>query len=125
MEPGSAAERADLEAGDVIIAFDGEPITGAADLRNKTGLAPVGTSAALTVLSEGQQREVKVAIEESTNATAASPATIERLQGVEFRDFDPQHPLYGRIEGVLAAAVSRRAARRSAAGCARATSSWR
>ena len=105
VEPGSAAERAGLEAGDVITAFNGEPITGAADLRNKTGLAPVGTSAALTVLSEGRQREVKVAIEESSTATAGSPVTIERLQGVEFRDLDPQHPLYGRVEGVLTAAV--------------------
>ncbi len=105
LEPGSAAERAGLEAGDVITAFNGEPITGAADLRNKTGLAPVGTSAALTVLSDGRQREVKVAIEESSTATAGSPVTIERLQGVEFRDLDPQHPLYGRVEGVLTAAV--------------------
>ena len=105
VEPGSAAERAGLEAGDVITAFNGEPITGAADLRNKTGLARVGTSAALTVLSEGRQREVKVAIEESSTATAGSPVTIERLQGVEFRDLDPQHPLYGRVEGVLTAAV--------------------
>ena len=72
VEPGSAAERADLEAGDVIIAFDGEPVTGAADLRNKTGLAPVGTSAALTVLSEGRQRDVE-GCDRRIDATRARP----------------------------------------------------
>jgi serine protease DegQ len=106
VEPGSAAERAGIEAGNVIVEFNGEPLTGAGDLRNKVGLSPVGTTVALTVIAEGARRRVEIPIVASAATAANGEQTIEQLQGVEFRNLEPGHPLYGRVAGVLVASVA-------------------
>ena len=110
VEPGSAADEAGIEAGNVIVGFNGEPVMGSGDLRNKVGLAPIGTTVALTVLADGREQRVEVPILEGSATAAAASAgggrTIEQLQGVEFRNLDPAHPLAGRVEGVLVASVA-------------------
>jgi Do/DeqQ family serine protease len=53
--PGSAAEKAGLRRGDVIIAVDGRPIVSAGQLRARVGLMPVGQSVALEVLRDGDR----------------------------------------------------------------------
>lgn len=50
----SAAEKAGIKSGDVVIAVDGRPVKRAADLRNKVGMAPVGEKVTLTVLRDGK-----------------------------------------------------------------------
>jgi S1-C subfamily serine protease len=50
VEPDSAAARADLRAGDIIIALDGEPLTGADDLVRALTGNKIGRSLALDVL---------------------------------------------------------------------------
>jgi len=42
VEPGSPAERAGLQVGDVVTAVDGRAVLGSADLRNRIGLTPAG-----------------------------------------------------------------------------------
>jgi S1-C subfamily serine protease len=54
-----------LQAGDVIIAVDGLPVRGAADLRNRIGLTPIGRSVDLTILREGARRTLDIRIEQS------------------------------------------------------------
>ena len=44
VEPDSPAEQAGIQAGDVIVAFNGERVEGSADLRNKVGLFRLGES---------------------------------------------------------------------------------
>jgi S1-C subfamily serine protease len=107
VEPGSAAEKAGIEAGDVIVSFNNEPVTGSGDLRNKVGLAPVGTTVTLGVVADGERRRIEVPIlESSATATASSGAgTAEQLPGVTFRNLDPSHPLAGRVRGVVVARI--------------------
>jgi Do/DeqQ family serine protease len=65
VEAGSAAKRAGLQAGDVILAVDGQPVRGASDLRNRIGLMPIGRNIDLTILREGAQRTLSVRLAQS------------------------------------------------------------
>jgi serine protease DegQ len=103
--PESPAARAGLEAGDVIVEFNGEPVTGSADLRTKVGLSAVGTTVTLGVVRQGRPLELQARIEEGAQPATASE-TVESLQGAEFRNLEPTHPQYGSIDGVLVARVT-------------------
>jgi len=59
---GSAAMKARIKAGDVILAVNGKPIKGSADLVRKIGAFPPGTVVNLRVLRDGTQRTVSVAL---------------------------------------------------------------
>jgi S1-C subfamily serine protease len=111
VEPGSSAEQAGIEAGDVIVAIDGEPIDGSADLRNQIGLIRAGESVAVTTLRDGERRTVNatVAPEESATATAArsaEPASVSLLAGATLSELPSDHPAYGRVQGVWVSAVA-------------------
>ena len=70
--PNSPAERAGLRSSDLIVAVNGSPIHGAADLRNRIGLSPIGDEVTLTIDRGGVQRQVAVRI-------GRAPAERERL----------------------------------------------
>jgi serine protease Do len=59
---GSPAERGGIQKGDVVIAADGVHIRGAAGLRNKLGLTPVGERVQLTVKRNGVTQIVAVEV---------------------------------------------------------------
>jgi serine protease Do len=61
----SPADRAGLQPGDVVVAVDGKPVEGAAQLRNELARAAVGSEIRLAVLRDGQRSEVKVRVEEA------------------------------------------------------------
>lgn len=62
--PGTPADRAGLKPYDVIVAVDGSPIDGAADLRNTISLKGAHVSVALDVLRDGQPQQVKATLDE-------------------------------------------------------------
>jgi serine protease DegQ len=105
VEPGSAAEKAGIEPGDVIVEFNGESIDSYTDLKNAVGLLRIGSTVDVTLIRDGQRKSVEATIGESEGTFAAaggeSGRTIEKLQGAEFRTLDPRDPQYGKIEGVL------------------------
>lgn len=53
VQPGSAAAQAGLRQGDVITAFNGEPVNESNELRNRVANTPPGTEVTLTVQREG------------------------------------------------------------------------
>jgi Do/DeqQ family serine protease len=55
IEPDSAAARAGLLPGDVVVAVDGRAVTSAADLRNRIGLMRIGTRMEIEVLRRGER----------------------------------------------------------------------
>ncbi|MED5388247.1 MAG: DegQ family serine endoprotease [Pseudomonadota bacterium] len=82
----SAAAKAGIKSGDVVIAVDGRPVKRAADLRNIVGMSPVGEKVTLTVLRDGKQRKMTAVISESTQQTAGGEAISKFLEGASLRD---------------------------------------
>jgi serine protease DegQ len=105
VEPDSPAEQADIHAGDVIVEFNGLPVDGSADLRNMVGLVRLGDTAELELIRDGRRQRVEATIGRAAALTANSGATIEKLQGAEFRNLDSTHPQFGDLEGVIVASV--------------------
>jgi S1-C subfamily serine protease len=60
VDPDSAATRAGLADGDVIIAFDGEAVTGIDDLHRLLTDERIGAASALTVLHHGRRRQLTI-----------------------------------------------------------------
>jgi len=60
VEKDSPAERAGLEAGDVITEIDGKEVLSASDLRNRVALRESGSKLALTYLHQGQRMAVSL-----------------------------------------------------------------
>jgi len=111
---GSPAEAAGVQKGDVVTAFRGEPITDASGLRDKVADTSIGTEATLTVLRDGQSKDLTVKIgslEEAVKKMAAAaqerlgvvvrPVTdqeaqqygMQQPQGVAIESLDPKGPL--------------------------------
>jgi S1-C subfamily serine protease len=65
VEGGSPAERAGLREGDLIVAFDGQPVAGVDDLHRLLTEARVGMPTALTVFRGAERLELGVVPEES------------------------------------------------------------
>jgi serine protease Do/serine protease DegQ len=66
---GSAAEKAGIEVGDVIVSIDGSRVKSASDLRNTVGLKRSGDSVKVDVLREGKRRQFTATLSE-VNSTA-------------------------------------------------------
>jgi serine protease Do len=73
VQPGSAAERAGLQPGDVILKYDGKPIGAAGELSALVGQAAPGEKAKLEILRKGQTREL------SATLGAAQAEAVEKL----------------------------------------------
>ena len=72
VESGSPAEKAGIEAGDIITRFEGRPIEKASDLPRLVGNAKPGTRSPITVFRRGQARDLNIAIAELEPDQAAS-----------------------------------------------------
>ena len=62
---GSAAERAGVKRGDVITAFNGQPVRDTNTLRNRVADAGPGTTADLAVVRDGAERHLTVKLDEA------------------------------------------------------------
>jgi S1-C subfamily serine protease len=67
IEPGSPAQRAGLLEGDVIVAYDGRPITGIDDLHKLLTEAQMGVRSTLTVIRRTEILFLDIVPEESTH----------------------------------------------------------
>ncbi len=97
---GSAADKAGLKVGDVIVALDGKPVTNSADLRNKIGMMRVGQQINLKIIRNGKERKVKAAIGEPQAQKMDAGDIDKRLSGAKLGAIDADHPLFGQVEGI-------------------------
>jgi S1-C subfamily serine protease len=64
VEPGSPAEKAGVQPGDIIVALDAEPVTGADDLVRLLTADKIGRTVTLDILRDQERRSIPVKAEE-------------------------------------------------------------
>ena len=118
----SPAEKAGLESGDVIMAFNGEELEDSSDLRNSVGLLSPGAEADITYIRDGKRRTTRItveAVEEDRDVLDASVAddipSMESFSGATITGIPDDLDLRGGDEGVYISNV-RRASRAARAG---------
>jgi serine protease DegQ len=107
VEPDSAAARAGVKAGDVVVALNGAPIADSTELRNRIGLTRADETVKLGIRRDGLpiDVDVRVVAAEPERAATRAPATGNKLDGAELRDLDRSDPRYRSFQGVLVATV--------------------
>ena len=84
VESGSPADKAGLEAGDIIVRFDGKSIDKAADLPRLVGNTKPGTRSTLTVFRRGTHKDLVITVAELEPVKVAkvpTPAAETKLPG--------------------------------------------
>jgi serine protease Do len=98
VNPGTPAQKAGLEAEDVVVALDGQPIESAKDLTRSVGFKRPGTAVALTVYRQGKKQDFRVELgrrPDEPGMRRQAPGreeeenTSEKL-GLGFQDVDPR-----------------------------------
>ncbi|KEY59955.1 periplasmic pH-dependent serine endoprotease DegQ [Serratia sp. DD3] len=79
--PKSAAAKAGIKAGDILISLDGKPISSFAELRAKVGTTAPGTSVKVGLLREGKSMELSVTLDNSESASTNAETLSPSLQG--------------------------------------------
>jgi serine protease Do len=64
VEPGSPAEKGGIQAGDIVIKYNGTPVESMGDLRRMAGATKPGTKVAVSVWRKGAQRDLNVVVAE-------------------------------------------------------------
>ena len=94
VEPDSAAQRAGIQTGDVILKFNGEPLTSAGDLSAKVGMARPGDKATLEIWRDGKPLTIKATLGSATQVTSADDdsgsVTDQGRLGLAVRPLTPQ-----------------------------------
>jgi serine protease Do len=79
---GSAADKAGIKTGDVIIELDGKPLKRAADLRERVAMKGPGTQVELVILRDGKKKTLTATLQErpaGEKAEQAQTSTTEKL----------------------------------------------
>jgi Do/DeqQ family serine protease len=103
VQPDSPASKAGLRKGDVVTGFNGRPVRGAAELRARLGVVPVGETVELQVERDGEKRTLKPQIG-AIETRASGGEAVQELAGAVFREV-PVSGLPGRNRAVLVTAV--------------------
>jgi len=82
---GGPADKAGLERGDIVVAFEHKDILHASDLRNRVANAPIGKRAKVTVFRRGERQDLTVQIGNMEDAAKILANRIEKRLGAEFR----------------------------------------
>jgi serine protease Do len=101
VKAGSPADAAGIQAGDVITSVNGKPVHSGSDLVDPIADAPIGDKVRLTVIHDGQAREVAVTVgdrskifAERISRDAATPTGAEEAQptgyGVHVEELTPE-----------------------------------
>jgi serine protease Do len=92
---GSPADKAGLQRGDVITQLSGEPIQGSRELRLKVARLAPGTNIRLSIVRNGEQRDLNVTLGEAPAEKIATAGGVpsaqenQRLQGAELQTLTP------------------------------------
>ena len=117
VNPDGPADNGGIEPGDVIVAYDGEPIEDTRDVQNRVVATRPGTTVPLDIVRNGEPLTLDVTIGELDLEAEVRPAVAEAREetsegfGITLRDLTPQ--MAGRLrvpadtEGAVVADVAR------------------
>jgi serine protease Do len=104
VEPGSAADKAGLKSGDVIVRVDGQPVVASGDLPARIGMAKPGDSVKLEVWRQGKAEQLTAQLGgakgKTTKTADAGPANQGKL-GLALRPLQPQEKAEAKVNGGL------------------------
>jgi serine protease Do/serine protease DegQ len=84
---GSAADKAGVKTGDIIVSINGVNTKGAGELRATVGMLRVGDKVEIGLLRDGKPRKVTAIISEKADADAGDGAAVNRaLEGADLAD---------------------------------------
>ena len=103
----SPAEKAGLQAGDIIIKINGRDVKNSSDVRNRVGLIPVGENVTFEILRGGERKKISTTVVAGETTAGSPDAVNKKLEGMSVGDIAQGHPLFGKVNGVLVADVQR------------------
>jgi len=109
VQKDSAAEKAGVKPGDVIVSLNGQPVTSNSELSSALAVMRVGTDVTLGIVRNGANLTIRTAIGKSA-AEAESEGGGEHesasaMRGLHVANLDKSSPLYGQVEGVTVTGV--------------------
>jgi Do/DeqQ family serine protease len=104
VQPASPAEKAGLRAGDIVVAVNGRPVRGAAELRAQLGVIPAGETIELRIQRGGETRTLRVRIAELETREAGGGEALAAIPGALLRNTEVSAAA-GKEPAVLVAAV--------------------
>jgi len=104
VEPNSPAATAGLRKGDVVVALNGHPVRGSAELRARLGVVPAGDTVELKVQRGKETEMVKARIAEVDRAQVAGGQSVAELNGASLAEVE-RRGLPGKNRAVLVNSV--------------------
>ncbi|HEY1078004.1 MAG TPA: DegQ family serine endoprotease [Fontimonas sp.] len=104
--PKSPADKAGVQAEDLILSANGKTIETFAQLRNIVGLMRVGEVVELKVLRDGKPKTLKITIGKDDEAAAAGEELHPRLAGATFAPVDDSAKTGGPDQGIVIQAIA-------------------
>ncbi len=112
VDKDSAADKAGIKEGDVVVKFNNTDVSNASDLKNKVGMLRIGQEVPISVLREGKTVEVKATIVKAITVAAKEGGTvvvnkndIPLLKGVSLASIPQDSTQYGKVTGAYVARV--------------------
>jgi len=98
---GSAADKAGILTGDIIIKANTKVVTSANTLRNTIGLMSVGQRVTLRFIRDRVERKATAKLGSSKTKSIASKPLHKHMQGATIANIPRRHRYYGQIKGVI------------------------
>ncbi|MEZ8142618.1 serine endoprotease DegQ [Enterovibrio norvegicus FF-454] len=100
--PDSAAEKAGIEAGDIIVSVNGKDIRTFGELRAKVATLGAGKKVKLGIIRDGKEKTVTAELKEAALAKTNAETLHEALKGAKLENYSE-----GKINGVRVASVDK------------------
>ncbi|SES66551.1 Do family serine endopeptidase [Thorsellia anophelis] len=99
----SAAEKAGIQSGDILVSLEGKPLKSFAELRARIGTTTPGEEVTIGLIRDGEEKDVKVTLVADTSNTASAEAISKFLTGATLAD----HVNENGIKGVIIESVEK------------------
>ncbi len=103
--PGSPAQHAGFQVGDIITAVNGSEVKNASDVVNTVGFLRVDSKITVSLLRNNKPMTISVVISDPKKRIEQLQQSEPYLYGVGLKDFSLLSPLYGQVDGILVTSV--------------------